>query len=104
MVSRQTIKNMVIGCASREFTAAFNHIYSKNGDSTILYGPDGFLDSMGLSLFVIGLEQSIANEFNRDIVLANEKAFSEGRSPFRTIKDVVDYVEEILNDTDNGNK
>jgi len=63
---------------------------------TKLYGTNGTLDSLALVSFITDLEEVISEEFDKDIVLADEKAMSATTSPFRNIESLSDYIEELL--------
>ena len=59
---------------------------------TRLFGKDGVLDSMGLVTLVVSLEQAIEDKFDVHASLADEKALSQARSPFRTVAALADYA------------
>ena len=61
---------------------------------TILFGKDGKLDSLGLVNLLVIMEQNIEDEFDVIITIADERALSQKRSPFRTIGTLADYIEE----------
>lgn len=63
---------------------------------TRLFGEDGVLDSMGLVTLVVAVEQAIEDEFGRSIGLADEKALSRKRSPYRSVDALAEYAEEQL--------
>jgi acyl carrier protein len=63
---------------------------------TKLYGGDGVLDSMALVSFIMDLEEKISDEFDEDIVLADEKALSQRTSPFRNVKSLTIYIQKLL--------
>lgn len=63
---------------------------------TKLYGVNGALDSLALVSFITDLEEYIAAEFDKDIILADEKAMSQNNSPFNTIHTLTTYIEELL--------
>ncbi len=63
---------------------------------TKLYGGSGTLDSLALVSFVIDLEERISDEFQKDIVLADEKAMSQKTSPFRDVETLTNYVQKLL--------
>ncbi|OHD06016.1 MAG: hypothetical protein A2086_06055 [Spirochaetes bacterium GWD1_27_9] len=63
---------------------------------TRLYGQDGLFDSLGLVTLIAELEARISEEFDKDVVLADEKAMSQVRSPFRDIKTLSEYIEKLL--------
>tara|TARA_B100001564_G_scaffold340438_1_gene334110 strand:+ start:177 stop:467 length:291 start_codon:yes stop_codon:yes gene_type:complete len=63
---------------------------------TKLYGGNGVLDSMGLVILITDLEERISKEFDKEIVLADEKAMSQRTSPFRNIGTLVKYIQQII--------
>jgi acyl carrier protein len=67
----------------------------KNWD-TVLYGRGGHLDSLQLVHLVVATEQGLEEEFNRVVVLADEKAVARGRSPFQTVGSFVEYIASRL--------
>ena len=68
-------------------------------ESTNLFGRDSNLDSLGLVTIIVGVEQSILDELDIEIELADEKAMSQDRSPFRTVGALVDYICSLLEDS-----
>lgn len=72
----------------------------KSGETQLL-GRQGKLDSLGLVSFIILLEQHIAEEFKKPITIADDKAISRTKSPFRTVESLADYVLELLEETQN---
>lgn len=64
----------------------------QKSEQTILFGDAGQLDSLGLVLFIVTCEQRLNAAFASSISLADEKAISLRRSPFRTIGTFADYV------------
>lgn len=59
---------------------------------TALFGANGILDSMGLVSLVIAVEQAVEEQCGTTISLANEKALSQQRSPYRTIAALAEYA------------
>lgn len=62
----------------------------------VLFGRGGKLDSLGLVSFIVAVEQQIEETFGVSITIADEKAMSQERSPFRTIGSLAEYVESLL--------
>ena len=62
---------------------------------TILYGKNGF-DSMGLVLYIARVEEELAVEFNRNLILVDAKAMSQRTSPFATINSLSNHIESLL--------
>lgn len=61
---------------------------------TKLYG--GGLDSLALVSLITDLEERISDEFEKDIVLADEKAMSQKASPFRNVETLTNYIQKLL--------
>jgi len=62
-----------------------------NGD-TQLFGKDGVLDSMGLVTLIIAVEQALEDRFDSAVALADEKALSQSKSPYRSVSSLADYA------------
>ena len=65
---------------------------------TVLFGRDGKLDSLGLVNLILEVERGLEEELGVSIVLADEKAFSQKSSPFRTVQALIDYIVELLDE------
>ena len=63
---------------------------------TRLFGKDGILDSMGLVSLVVAVEQAIEESFGIQIRLADERALSQRRSPYRSIRTLAEYAENEI--------
>jgi len=63
---------------------------------TKLYGTNGVLDSLALVSFITDLEEVISEEFDEEIVLADEKAMSATASPFRNVESLTNYIQLLL--------
>lgn len=61
-----------------------------------LYGMNGELDSLGLVNLVVATEQYIEDSLDVLISLTDQRAMSQKNSPFRTIRTLADYVENLL--------
>ena len=71
----------------------------KSGD-TVLFGQLGRLDSLGLVRLIVGTEEKIEEELGVTIRIADERAMSEQRSPFKTVGSLIDYVSLLLSEHD----
>ena len=74
-----------------------NNPKEKNLD-TELYSGSGVLDSLALVSFLVNLEQKINDENNINITIASDRAMSMKHSPFRTVKSLVIYLEEVISE------
>jgi acyl carrier protein len=66
------------------------------GVDTPLFGRSGLLDSLGLASLVVAVEQAIEDRYGVALSLADEKALSQSRSPYRTVASLAAYAEAIM--------
>lgn len=91
------VLKIVLG-AVREIGDENDNEALKNADQdTLLFG-SGNLDSMGVVLLVSELEDIIDDEMGISLTLADEKAMSQRTSPFRSVKTLTKYIENVLNE------
>jgi len=60
-----------------------------------LFGAPSPLDSLGLVALLIDIEEAF-DLAGRPIILSDERAMSQARSPFRRVSSLVDYIEQLL--------
>lgn len=70
------------------------------GAETILFGPGGALDSMGLVTLIMEVEYMLAEQFGVTLTLADDRAMSQRTSPFRSVGTLADYILHNLGDSD----
>lgn len=63
-------------------------------EATPLLGGGSDLDSMALVHLVADLEERLEAAFGKNWILADERALSRQRSPFRTVGDLAGFIEE----------
>lgn len=68
----------------------------KLDESTQLFGTNGLFDSLGLVAIIMDVEQEVENTLEVSITIADERAMSQKRSPFRTIGTFTDYVTSLV--------
>lgn len=66
-------------------------------DEKIL-GRNGKLDSLSFVMFTAIIEEKLFDEFDKNIYLVNDKAFSQTRSPFYDIKSLAVFIEQLINE------
>jgi acyl carrier protein len=59
-----------------------------------LFGPGSRLDSMGLVVLLIDIEEAL-HAGGLDVTLSDEKALSRTRSPFRSVPAIVAYIASL---------
>jgi len=68
------------------------------GPETRLYGRHGLLDSLALVNVLADVEQRVADSFGKPIMLVDERAMSQRRSPFASASTLADYIELLLSE------
>ena len=63
---------------------------------TVLAGADGIFDSMALVGVVLEIEQRVTDRIGRAVSLVDERAMSQQRSPFRTVRSITSYLVTLL--------
>jgi acyl carrier protein len=63
---------------------------------TSLFGQEGILDSIGLVTLVVAVEQGIEDRYGAFVSLADDKAFAQKTSPFRSVGSLAEYAAQII--------
>ena len=66
---------------------------------TLLFGNDGALDSMELVGLLISIEEALLDE-GIEVVLSDERAMSQSRSPFRSVASLKDYIAAVISESE----
>lgn len=61
-----------------------------------IFGKESSLDSLGLVNLIVSIEEAINDKYDVTISIADEKAMSQVRSPFRAVDTLVDYIHLLL--------
>jgi acyl carrier protein len=64
-------------------------------ESTRLIGRSAVFDSMGLVTLIVEVEQRLEADFDLVVVLADDRAMSQTRSPFLSVGALADYVMQL---------
>jgi acyl carrier protein len=67
-----------------------------------LFGRHGTLDSLGLVNLIVMVEEQFQDVHDRAITLADERAVSQERSPFRNVPSLAAYICLLLNEGNHG--
>lgn len=63
---------------------------------TVLFGPGGLFDSLGIVSLVLAVEEAVEDRFDVAITLADQRAMAQSTSPFRTVGLLSRYVERLV--------
>lgn len=64
-------------------------------ETTRLIGRSAVLDSMGLVTLIVEVEQRLEADYDLVVVLADDRAMSQTRSPFLSVATLADYVMQL---------
>jgi len=65
-------------------------------ESSRLFGPGSLLDSLSLVSLIVDIEQRLQEKLDISIAIADERAMSLEKSPFRTIGTLAEYVQFLV--------
>jgi acyl carrier protein len=71
-------------------------------EKTILFGSNSNIDSLSLVSVIVDLEGVLASDYDFDISLTDDRAMTREISPFDNVASLVDYIEEIVNELQEG--
>jgi acyl carrier protein len=61
-----------------------------------LYGAGGKLESLDFVTLIMEVEEKINTEFGTDITIADENLLSKDKSPFSTLRTLIEYLDELV--------
>lgn len=67
---------------------------------TFLLGRRSFVDSLNLVSMIVDVEQKLNAQHGIGITIADERAMSREKSPFRTVETLAEYIEELIHELD----
>ncbi len=61
-----------------------------------LFGGSGVMDSLNIVMLIAEIEDLISDELGISITLADDRAMSQKTSPFRSVKTLVRYIDNLI--------
>lgn len=86
--------------AEREGTA----LPAELGADTPLFGERGCFDSLGLVSLVLAVEEAIQDKHGATVILADDRAMSQARSPFLTVRSLAEYAGRMIEESVAGSR
>ncbi|MEO0508928.1 MAG: hypothetical protein AAF065_03590 [Verrucomicrobiota bacterium] len=71
-------------------------VLKKPNRESLLYGEGGPLDSMALVNLIADVEEAVSEKFGASIALADERAMSAKKSPFRCVASLSEAIAERM--------
>jgi acyl carrier protein len=65
--------------------------------NTLLLSEGSTIDSMTIVSIVVDLESELTDAFHKEISLSDDKAMSRKISPYDNVKNLIEYIIELLN-------
>ena len=100
MTDKQKITQAVFNAIDEVNSTLTKDQQLEKSEDEVLYGHSGKLDSLGFVNLIVTVEEEITNTFDMACTLADEKAFSQKNSPFRTVATLVNYIESNLSENE----
>ncbi len=86
----------IIREAAAETRPELAEAIDSQGKGAVLFGPGGHVDSLGLVTLIAAVEREIEERFDAFVILADERAMSRAKSPFRTVGTLAEYAAERI--------
>lgn len=96
MAQKDAVANLVLGTIKELIDERVIKDLGSVDLKTKLYGRESGLDSLALVALISEIEERAADILNVDINLADERAMSMTRSPFRTAESLTHYICELM--------
>ena len=95
-LSRDTIASLVMSSLHEVLFQKDQPLPDFTNGSVNLIGRQAVLDSLGLVTLIVDLEQRLEEEYGVSLILVDEHAMSQRRSPFRTVQSLTDYICRLI--------
>jgi acyl carrier protein len=93
--SRARIVDLITGGVRTLLSERGHPVPDDLGESTRLIG-EQVLSSLELVSVIVMVEEALQDEHDISVTIADERAMSRSRSPFRTVGALADYVCELV--------
>lgn len=95
-VMGNSIVDFIMDCVKQAVESTDSSVSCELTPDTVLFGKGGILDSAGLVSLIASIEDGLREKYGIYVSLADERAMSEGYSPYRTVGGLVHYTEESV--------
>jgi acyl carrier protein len=95
-MTREEINQVVISTFKQVAQDNEKPLDGEPNSGTAIMGQDSPFDSVDLVTFIVALEQTLEDDWNASIILADDRAMSQAVSPFKTIGSISDYIEMLI--------
>ena len=95
-MNRDELVSVIKACVEEWALSVTGKVLEHVEETSWLLGTDGLLDSLGLVSVILDVEQEIADRLGVHVTIADERAMSQKRSPFRTVGSLADYTMTLV--------
>lgn len=95
MFDREDIVNLIINTIKELVDEGMLKGIENPNLKTRLYGSNSDLDSLNLVILISEVEERASDLLDIDLLLADERAMSMTRSPFRRVETLADYIHAL---------
>lgn len=92
----QEIKSILIAAIKDQDQYLDRPVDFSDGDHALLYTDDGPLDSLSLVTIIADVETKLLEVYGKKVQLANERDLSTQDSPFRTLGQMISFINTRL--------
>jgi acyl carrier protein len=96
MITRTEILSIIQKSLALVSEARGQTLPNEFSETCPLLGPKSGLDSIALVMLVVNIEQTLAEDRQLLVTLADERAMSQRVSPFRSVGALASYVEKLV--------
>jgi hypothetical protein len=89
------IQQVVFDALSSSNLARDDDSQMEVGPDAAIFGPDSPLDSLGLVALLLDIEDGL-RAIGCNVVLSDERAMSQKRSPFRSVESLTGYIGQLV--------
>lgn len=93
-LARQAVVEVILAALQDVLAGAASEPVTPD-ENTRLIGRSSVLDSMGLVTLIVEVEQRLEADHDLVVVLADDRAMSQTRSPFLSVGTLADYVVQL---------
>lgn len=97
-MTRGEINQVVVNTFKQVISDNEKSMEGNPDQTTPIMGVDSPFDSVDLVTFIVALEQTLEDDWNVSVILADDRAMSQEISPFKTIGTISDYIEKLVNE------
>ncbi|MCB0340823.1 MAG: hypothetical protein H6626_10965 [Pseudobdellovibrionaceae bacterium] len=95
-MNQAEIIEQIIGPAIEEYNDANGEDLQLSPELP-LFGKDSKIDSLGLVSLIVEIENLLSEKYDVSVSLADEKAMSQTKSPFKNVDSLSNYILQLIN-------